>query len=408
MKYEAIVLLLIIKSLLGGQVSSPSGLISFDIEPENQQIATLDHIGFRVGDGLAAANLHVSGNTIINEQLNLGSFSSSNLNLSGSLSQSFITVSSNTELNDHSMFFVDSSLGNIVLKLPDLSSSTGRQLTIKRFPSLNHVTISSGQVDKASSLMLPASQKSMSLNLFNDGSAWHMIDGIGLDNLLSQRKIFHAKLDENYPMVPIDSVSKLEANFYNLASANIGVSGNIGQAIEFNGDSALGSASYVTFAPGGVVESIFDMEVFTLSCRVYLKTPKETNHMVLIQRGASTELNYRLSIRGDNQKAYFRVRLRDSGAIKQTISSSALNTNQWYHLVAVHDGSSIQIYLDGSSSGTPTVTNALLKHGVDQGLDIGSSNASNSGFHGVLDDIRIYNHSLSASQVQLLFSDDFD
>jgi hypothetical protein len=78
---------------------------------------------------------------------------------------------------------------------------------------------------------------------------------------------------------------------------------------------------------------------------------------------------------------------------------TALSTNTWYHVAATYDGSAKKLYLDGnldgSSSGVLSTGTANAKAGRQPAI-------SGQYFSGILDDIRVYDSALSASEVAAL------
>ncbi len=90
----------------------------------------------------------------------------------------------------------------------------------------------------------------------------------------------------------------------------------------------------------------------------------------------------------------------EGGAI---FSSNSFRPNQWYYLCVTRQGADTKMYVNGVVVGEdihapiPSTTGSQLQFGND--FNSGSSN-----FHGMLDDIRIYNRALSPSEVQQLYS----
>lgn len=96
------------------------------------------------------------------------------------------------------------------------------------------------------------------------------------------------------------------------------------------------------------------------------------------------------------------------------------NTTNWHHYAVTFDGSQVIGYYDGSAFATNSTfgVSELTVGGVGDGQylgvscwphggtpDWGDDDYPNAGwFHGALDDIRIYNRSLSASEVQAVYS----
>jgi hypothetical protein len=65
--------------------------------------------------------------------------------------------------------------------------------------------------------------------------------------------------------------------------------------------------------------------------------------------------------------------------------------------------------VDGVSVKTPIATGGkILVNGGETGLDIGGGSASTLNFHGVIDDVRIYNYGLSDAEVVQLYQGTLD
>ena len=79
------------------------------------------------------------------------------------------------------------------------------------------------------------------------------------------------------------------------------------------------------------------------------------------------------------------------------ISNATINDNNWHHVAQVHSGTTTTFYIDGSASGGGTQSNfAENTHPVE----IGSARTdSNDLWDGLIDEIRIYNRALSASEI---------
>ncbi len=85
---------------------------------------------------------------------------------------------------------------------------------------------------------------------------------------------------------------------------------------------------------------------------------------------------------------------------------SSLGNNEWRHVVAVVENrTGVKLYVDGVLS-AGTATGQLAQVGdirTTASLTIGNKAAGTAGFTGSLDDIRVYNRSLSAAEVVALF-----
>jgi concanavalin A-like lectin/glucanase superfamily protein len=88
-----------------------------------------------------------------------------------------------------------------------------------------------------------------------------------------------------------------------------------------------------------------------------------------------------------------------------TSPSYIYSTNKWYHVMCRHDGSTMTLWVNGvqvasSPSSAPPATSAGFEFRAG-----GITPAVNTWwFKGSLDDVRIYNRALSASEIKLLYS----
>ncbi len=109
--------------------------------------------------------------------------------------------------------------------------------------------------------------------------------------------------------------------------------------------------------------------------------------------------NYGLDITSGNMLRFFGY--NGTTAVGDTTGISFTTLNQWTHVVGTFDGTYWIIYINGnltrniSSVATLTTTTATLK--------IGYRSNNNNYFNGSIDEVRIYNRSLSASEVYQLY-----
>jgi uncharacterized repeat protein (TIGR01451 family) len=75
--------------------------------------------------------------------------------------------------------------------------------------------------------------------------------------------------------------------------------------------------------------------------------------------------------------------------------------NTWVHLAATYDGSYIRIYFNGVEEGTAIAGPASITAN-DLALGIGAQSDGGSKFQGAMDDVRIYDEALSASDIAAL------
>src|SRR5207248_1885596 len=86
-------------------------------------------------------------------------------------------------------------------------------------------------------------------------------------------------------------------------------------------------------------------------------------------------------------------------SVDHVLSSPATVTdNAWHHVALTKDGTNLILYLDGSSVASTPMTEATYYQGG--GIAIGrDGDSSGSYFPGNIDEVAVYDHALSASQV---------
>jgi hypothetical protein len=86
-------------------------------------------------------------------------------------------------------------------------------------------------------------------------------------------------------------------------------------------------------------------------------------------------------------------------------STATVPTNTWTHVASTYNGSKLTIYINGVASGSMNVSGATCVS--DEPLGIGVKNAPAKGLleafmDGQLDDVRVYNKALTATQIAAL------
>lgn len=109
----------------------------------------------------------------------------------------------------------------------------------------------------------------------------------------------------------------------------------------------------------------------------------EASRATLCRNGGGTNLTWNIA----NGSSYSSVN-----------SNTSLSLNTWYHIACTYDGAKLRIYINGvednsaSTSLTPNYSSANLR--------IGSWSGDNYNLKGFLNDVRVYNHCLSAKEVK--------
>jgi hypothetical protein len=86
-----------------------------------------------------------------------------------------------------------------------------------------------------------------------------------------------------------------------------------------------------------------------------------------------------------------------SGALTATMSTS-LAKGQWSHLAVVFNGSTVQFYVNGVQVSTGILNATITARGNP--LRVGADASPEQFYKGLLDNVRIYNRTLPAADVQ--------
>ena len=164
--------------LLADGVKSTNGEIGFDVNADDIKEMVLSENGLGIGVSVVSANLHVNGNVIISDQLNVQSQQgSSNLNISGTIGFGVEIVTSDSNLLDDSHVLVNPST-NTTLTLPEASMYNGRTYLVKNLSSLYDVSIiGGGNIDGQASYRLAklSSSSSGSTEFISNGTEWFIL-----------------------------------------------------------------------------------------------------------------------------------------------------------------------------------------------------------------------------------------
>jgi hypothetical protein len=131
---------------------------------------------------------------------------------------------------------------------------------------------------------------------------------------------------------------------------------------------------------------------FTIEAWVYPR--KWGNDGTIIRKDSSVNSNYALMINNGNSWSFYVYGLT-TNHVERPVTGYGLN--RWYHVVAVYNETDLLLYVNGtligneSTSGIPLTTTGELRIGQEYG--------GTDEFNGSIDEVRIYNISLSPSQI---------
>ncbi|MBU0536635.1 MAG: LamG domain-containing protein [Nanoarchaeota archaeon] len=177
-----------------------------------------------------------------------------------------------------------------------------------------------------------------------------------------------------------------------------------------DGSSGEYGAMRLSQTGGGIVvdnENLYDFKSdFTLSA--WIKPENVTSTFGVFSKGSQNyqtayDLRYAWTgISGRFQFVTFREGTTSSDHC-YTTTGSEINAGNWYHIAAVYNSSGCYIYLNGTIYGTDTSLTGEIRQDSNEPLMIGRRAFSGQAINGTIDEVRIYNRSLSGEEINLLY-----
>lgn len=123
---------------------------------------------------------------------------------------------------------------------------------------------------------------------------------------------------------------------------------------------------------------------------------------------------FMLSTVNDNHVVRFRLKTDDGQAVPTLVAGSGeLEVGVWAHLAAVWDGTDMKLYANGQEVGSQAKGGSAVATDPNVKVSIGSQPTGafatdpshvDKYFHGMIDEVAIYNRGLSANEVGELMS----
>jgi hypothetical protein len=126
----------------------------------------------------------------------------------------------------------------------------------------------------------------------------------------------------------------------------------------------------------------------------------------LIAKATGKEQENTYWLLGMHGKTGLRFRVRAGGSTEQLgTSTGVIQTGTWYHAAATYDGSTMKIYIDGAEMASKSKTGAVdTNPSVYAAVGRLHPTAGAFKYDGLIDDVRIYDRGLSASEIADLAS----
>ena len=183
------------------------------------------------------------------------------------------------------------------------------------------------------------------------------------------------------------------------ATAVTFVDGKFGKAASFNGTTSSISITAAAAISGTT------MGAFRLSAWIYVDSDGENDEGRIIDGWSGTAVGYRLFVNGESSstvKVTFEVGYGTTNAI--VVTSSTISTGAWHRIDAIHNADkSLDVYFDGAIATYGTDTTGVGTIGNDDAIDkyIGNNSAGTRTFDGEIDDVRIYDGTFAADDVEM-------
>jgi uncharacterized repeat protein (TIGR01451 family)/PGF-CTERM protein len=167
------------------------------------------------------------------------------------------------------------------------------------------------------------------------------------------------------------------------------VDGKYGKALSFDGkDDYVNLGSAVNFGDGDL----------TIEAWIKIVGDSHKYYHTIISDDYGKTILYSLGVRDSNGHPYTYFRDNKNDFVNPE-GSVSLKDNKWHHIVAVRDGTSAYLYIDGSV--VDSDENANLG-AIDSGHSdwIGYKPDNNGAFNGIIDEVHIYNRALTTDEIK--------
>ena len=163
----------------------------------------------------------------------------------------------------------------------------------------------------------------------------------------------------------------------------------VGNCLSFDGVNDYVSASVSGLPLGNSARTVIAWFKAT-------STPKDHNTIFAYGTGVAGKPIYLITLRSTG-KVYFES---GSGA-DQIFSAVSKSDGNWHQVILTYDSTTVRMYVDGILEGSATATLETLSSAFQLGNMPWDSNYK---YTGQIDDIRVYNRALSATEVQQIYN----
>ena len=155
-----------------------------------------------------------------------------------------------------------------------------------------------------------------------------------------------------------------------------------------------GSSDYIDL---GNVTDLNNLTAFSTSSWINYSGTPVTSH-IFLSGGTSLSNRFYVQLLSSTQIRY------GSGSAFDNVSISTISSGSWHHIVTVHNGTSLDVYLDGIKQNSSPVTVVAPNANIGDDFTIGRYNIS-PGYYwdGKLDEVAVFNTALTAREVKSIY-----
>ncbi|MFC1769397.1 LamG-like jellyroll fold domain-containing protein, partial [Nanoarchaeota archaeon] len=223
--------------------------------------------------------------------------------------------------------------------------------------------------------------------------------------------------DDLILMANFDNISALGENSSYVVDASQH-SNNLNRTIEAGADITFSQGKYGLAANfsapnwdhGPMFHTIDEIEYgdqFTISLWFYMYLTPSGERMVVTDHNVwNANSGYAITFASSPTPSF---KVGGSGGYTYLSSNKGAASNfTWYHLVATYNNSDMRLYIDGSFAGNATqdYDDSNLKTTIGS-YPPGAAASGAYGFHGLIDEFRIFNRTLSEDEVEQLYYSNF-
>lgn len=136
----------------------------------------------------------------------------------------------------------------------------------------------------------------------------------------------------------------------------------------------------------------------TISISAWFKVVNPLHRQVIAAKTAGADNTWILEVSSYGELTFY---LNAGGTDTNLYSNTILNPETWYHVVAVYDGSTRMIYINGVLDASVSDSGSIYLN--NRSVTIGDWSSHDRPFTGSIDEVMIFNHALNPDEIRTLY-----